>query len=122
MSQARTLQALVLEDQALIVMDLEASFETAGFEVVSISACAAASEWLRENTPTLRPRCRASGWPLYPRDPHVGGEERPFRRLLRLRSRSASRLRWPNSLPEPADADAVVRELLQMLSQPSVAG
>src|ERR1700710_680076 len=46
--------ALLLEDEALIALDVAEVLEEAGFEVVEmISSCSAAEIWLEDNTPDI---------------------------------------------------------------------
>lgn len=45
--------ALLLEDEALIAMDLEQTLATEGFRVISLSRCSDGVEWLQGNTPSL---------------------------------------------------------------------
>jgi DNA-binding response OmpR family regulator len=45
--------ALLLEDEPLISMDLEATLEKAGFEVVTIMSCADANAWLEDHCPAV---------------------------------------------------------------------
>ncbi|HEV7433911.1 MAG TPA: response regulator [Pseudorhizobium sp.] len=45
---------LLLEDQALVALYVEELLQQAGFEhIATYSSCAAAKEWLQENTPKL---------------------------------------------------------------------
>src|SRR4051812_19241315 len=43
--------ALLLEDEPLIAMDVEASLKAEGFAVACLDSCAAAADWLRSNPP-----------------------------------------------------------------------
>ena len=46
--------ALLLEEQALIALDIEGLLQKAGFEeVVALASCAAAAAWLGDQTPDL---------------------------------------------------------------------
>jgi DNA-binding response OmpR family regulator len=45
--------ALILEDQALIAMDVEYALQNAGFDVHIRSSCSAAEEWLSQNNPQI---------------------------------------------------------------------
>ena len=45
--------ALVLEDEPLIAMDLEATLENAGFTVVTQMTCAEAQAWLAAHRPVV---------------------------------------------------------------------
>jgi len=44
---------VIIEDQALIAMSLEAYFEDVGFAVHTLSSVAQAQAWLKDNTPEL---------------------------------------------------------------------
>ncbi|WP_114946769.1 response regulator [Microvirga calopogonii] len=47
-------RALVLEDEALIALDLQDELQDAGYEVAGpFTTCAAALEWLRTETPDI---------------------------------------------------------------------
>jgi DNA-binding response OmpR family regulator len=45
--------ALLLEDEALIAMDVEQTLTTEGFSVVSFGSCAAGLHWLEAHTPAF---------------------------------------------------------------------
>jgi DNA-binding NtrC family response regulator len=45
--------ALLLEDEALIAMDVEQALESAGFSVTTALTCSAAEEWLRTTRPDV---------------------------------------------------------------------
>jgi ActR/RegA family two-component response regulator len=44
---------VIIEDQALIAMSLEAYFEDVGFAVHTLTSIAQAQAWLKDNTPEL---------------------------------------------------------------------
>ena len=44
---------LILEDEALIAIDLELTLHNAGFEVVWFTHCTKADEWLESNSPSF---------------------------------------------------------------------
>ncbi len=44
---------IIIEDQALIAMSLEAYFEDVGFAVHTLTSIAQAQAWLKDNTPEL---------------------------------------------------------------------
>ena len=44
---------VIIEDQALIAMSLEAYFEDVGFAVHTLTSLTQAQEWLKDNTPEL---------------------------------------------------------------------
>jgi|SRR5919107_5789583 DNA-binding NtrC family response regulator len=46
-------RCLIIEDQALIAMSVEAYLEDAGFEVQTVTSIAQARAWLMDNTPEL---------------------------------------------------------------------
>lgn len=45
--------ALLLEDEALIALDIEGTLKDEGYAVVVLSTCAAARDWLAGNTPAI---------------------------------------------------------------------
>jgi DNA-binding NtrC family response regulator len=45
--------ALLLEDEAIIAMDMEQALGDAGFDVSTAMTCAAAENWLREKRPDI---------------------------------------------------------------------
>jgi DNA-binding response OmpR family regulator len=45
--------ALLLEDEAIIAMDLEITLQAAGFDVVTLLSCSDANAWLRGHTPSV---------------------------------------------------------------------
>jgi len=45
--------ALIVEDEAMIALDLEASLADAGFEPITVASCAAALRWLEVVTPDV---------------------------------------------------------------------
>lgn len=49
----RSFQILLLEDEALIALDIESSLREEGLSVTSLNSCAAALEWLQTATPDL---------------------------------------------------------------------
>jgi DNA-binding response OmpR family regulator len=48
-----TTLALLLEDEPIIAMDLEATLAAAGFSVVTVMSCAVADEWLESHAPGI---------------------------------------------------------------------
>ncbi len=50
---ARTGPVMVVEDEALIALDLEWQLEKSGYETASFSTCSEARQWLARNTPTF---------------------------------------------------------------------
>ncbi|MEO9229756.1 MAG: response regulator [Devosia sp.] len=45
--------ALLLEDEALIALNIESTLESVGYEVVSFATCAEALNWLHLNSPSV---------------------------------------------------------------------
>lgn len=53
MEQTATPVVLLLEDEALIAIDMEFALREAGFDVVLFAHCAQADEWLETNSPRV---------------------------------------------------------------------
>jgi len=54
MDSQSVLSVVVLEDEALIALDVEDALRDAGFNVVAVmSSCAEASKWLEANSPDI---------------------------------------------------------------------